>query len=41
MNVGSVPCRAFLDRLGSSNALIRTEGEQLSGLQYATRIADR
>jgi hypothetical protein len=30
-----------LDRLGSSNALVRTEREQLAGLQYAIRIADR
>ena len=30
-----------LDRLGSSNSLVRTEREQLAGLQYAIRIADR
>jgi transcriptional regulator with XRE-family HTH domain len=30
-----------LDRLSSSNALLRTEREQLAGLQYAIRIADR
>jgi len=30
-----------LDRLGSSNALVHSEREQLAGLQYAIRIADR
>ena len=31
----------ILDRLSSSNSLVRTEREQLAGLQYAIRIADR
>jgi transcriptional regulator with XRE-family HTH domain len=30
-----------LDKLASSNALARTERNQLAGLQYAVRIADR